>query len=140
MDILGIGAGELVLIALLMLVIAGPKRSAMWAREAGQYLRKFRQTWQTMMDELNKEIGDDGKEFMNAAQEIAQVANDFRRAANPKQIVQKALTAAEKSDPQPHPATESQPAAENGSSTAGRYGAWTLSSDESDTGDSSSTD
>ena len=36
MDILGIGGGELVLIVLVMLVVAGPKRMIQWAYIAGK--------------------------------------------------------------------------------------------------------
>lgn len=127
MDIFGVGAAEIIVIGLLMLVIAGPKRSAIWAREAGRYLRQFREAWQNMMAELQKDMGEDGKELMNMAQEIGKTAADARRLVNPHAIVGTAISASEKMEQKSGEAASSAkpPSSE-------RYGAWTLEHQEKD--------
>jgi Sec-independent protein translocase protein TatA len=60
MNILGIGELELVLIVIIMLIFAGPKRMARWAYIAGQYIAKFRAMWSETVDVLQKEFDDAG--------------------------------------------------------------------------------
>ncbi len=63
MNILGVGGAELVLILLIMLVVAGPKRMLQWAYIAGQYLGQLRVMWAQMMDIVQKEVDDAGMDI-----------------------------------------------------------------------------
>ncbi len=60
MNILGVGGWELVLIVIIMLVVAGPKRMARWAYIAGTYIAKFRAMWSETVDVLQKEFDQAG--------------------------------------------------------------------------------
>jgi Sec-independent protein translocase protein TatA len=60
MNILGVGGPELVVILLIMLVIAGPRRMAKWAYIMGTYIAKFRRMWEETVDVLQKEFDDAG--------------------------------------------------------------------------------
>lgn len=60
MNILGVGGTELILIVVIMLIVAGPKRMAQWAYIAGTYLAKFRAMWSETVDVLQKEFDQAG--------------------------------------------------------------------------------
>ncbi len=60
MNILGVGGWELLLIFIIMLVVAGPKRMAQWAYIMGTYIAKFRAMWADTVDVLQKEFDDAG--------------------------------------------------------------------------------
>ncbi len=127
MDILGVGAAELLLIGLLILIVAGPKRSVEWARIAGEYVYKLRQMWQKMMQDLRSEMGEDADVFVRTAEEIQRTTSSVRNATSPRNVVGKALQASEtlaaqkqRTNPQPD-----APKQENGVAEASRYAAWT---------------
>ncbi|MBZ0300289.1 MAG: twin-arginine translocase TatA/TatE family subunit [Anaerolineae bacterium] len=63
MNILGVGGPELVIILVLMLIIAGPKRMLHWSYILGQYVAKFRRMWSETVDVLQKEFDDAGVDF-----------------------------------------------------------------------------
>jgi Sec-independent protein translocase protein TatA len=56
MDIFGIGGPELILILIIMLVFAGPKRMLQWAYQLGKWASKARQMWAESMGYLQKEF------------------------------------------------------------------------------------
>jgi len=56
MNIFGIGGAELVLILLIALVVAGPKRMIEWAYHLGRWMAKLRQMWSQMMDVVQQEV------------------------------------------------------------------------------------
>lgn len=56
MNILGIGGFELVLILIIMLMVAGPKRMIHWAYIMGKWVAKFRIMWSQTVDMVQKEI------------------------------------------------------------------------------------
>ena len=58
MNILGAGPGELVVVFVIMLVVAGPKRMIKWAYVLGQYTAQLRQMWQQTLDAFRKELAD----------------------------------------------------------------------------------
>lgn len=60
MNIFGVGGAELVLILLIMLVVAGPKRMIHWAYILGQYVGKFRAMWSEVVDVVQKEFDEAG--------------------------------------------------------------------------------
>ena len=60
MNILGVGAAELVAILLIMLVFAGPKRMIHWSYVLGQHVAKFRKIWSETVDLVQKEFDEAG--------------------------------------------------------------------------------
>ena len=60
MNILGVGGSELIIIFVIMLVIAGPKRMIHWAYIMGQYIAKFRRMWAETVDVLQHEFDEAG--------------------------------------------------------------------------------
>lgn len=60
MNIFGVGGAELVLIIVIMLVVAGPKRMVRWAYVAGEYIGRLRHMWSEVVDVVQREIDDAG--------------------------------------------------------------------------------
>ena len=60
MNVLGVGAWELVAVLLIMLVFAGPKRMIHWSYVLGQHVAKFRKIWSETVDLVQKEFDDAG--------------------------------------------------------------------------------
>lgn len=56
MNIFGIGGAELVLIFMIMLVVAGPKRMIRWAYFLGQQVGRLRKMWAEVVDVMQKEV------------------------------------------------------------------------------------
>src|SRR5215470_5742349 len=63
MNILGVGPAELIVIFIVMLVVAGPKRMIAWAYEAGRWMTKIRAMFQETMDAFQKELAESGVEI-----------------------------------------------------------------------------
>lgn len=76
MNILGVGPTELVIVFLLMLMVAGPKRMARWAYVMGVYMGKFRDMWQEASTMIRKELAEAGIE--------PEVVDMVGKAANPR--------------------------------------------------------
>ncbi len=60
MNVLGVGGTELLIILLIMLVIAGPKRMIHWSYVLGQHLAKFRRMWSETVDIVQQEFDEAG--------------------------------------------------------------------------------
>jgi len=58
MNFLGVGVPELVVILVIMLVFAGPKRMVKWAYVLGQYTAQLREMWQQTISAFQKELAD----------------------------------------------------------------------------------
>ncbi len=58
MDFFGIGNWEVLVIAILALVILGPKQMIMMARKAGELLRRLQQEWERTYGTLQREVMD----------------------------------------------------------------------------------
>lgn len=58
MDFFGIGSWEILVIAILALVILGPKQMIMLARKAGELLRRLQQEWEQTYGTLQRELKD----------------------------------------------------------------------------------
>jgi len=56
MDLFGIGSNELIVIALLALIVLGPRRMATVAREAGKLARNLRAYLRELSGDLSKEL------------------------------------------------------------------------------------
>ncbi len=76
MNILGVGSSELVLIFLLVLMVAGPKRMIAWAYVAGTYVAKLRKLWQEASAVIKKELAEAGVE--------PEVVDTLEKWANPR--------------------------------------------------------
>lgn len=141
MDILGIGAGEMLVIALVIMIVAGPRRSAAWAREAGKYIRQFQLAWQKMWSDVKADIGPEGEEFVKVAQELRKTTTDIQRVSSPTNLVRQSLGSDVILDPAklaakakkevengkpngPEPATSENPPSED------RYTAWKPAEDD----------
>lgn len=60
MSAFGIGGWELVLVLLIMLIVAGPKRMINWAYYLGKFTARMRVLWDEMVDVLQAEIDEAG--------------------------------------------------------------------------------
>lgn len=60
MSVFGIGGWELVLIIIIMLVVAGPKRMAIWAYTLGQWTAKLRTLWEDVAASIQSELKESG--------------------------------------------------------------------------------
>jgi len=56
MDLFGIGSNELIVIALLALIVLGPRRMATVAREGGKLARNLRAYLRELSGDLSKEL------------------------------------------------------------------------------------
>ena len=83
MSFFGVGTWELLVILLIALIVAGPKRMLEWAYYLGRILGKFRVMWSQVMETIQQELDDSGvdvklpKTFDRRA--INQTASDFMR-------------------------------------------------------------
>ncbi|MBI5961065.1 MAG: hypothetical protein HY866_20165 [Chloroflexi bacterium] len=121
--IFGVGIPEMILIALVLFIVGGPTNTLKWAREMGRWTRKARTIWAELMADLEKEIGPEGKEALDAAREIGQEVRQLTSAASPRRmmgdVMQLSDPLTETKDPAP-PANDPPPASTNGKS----YPAW----------------
>lgn len=60
MNVFGVGGWELILILIIMLIVAGPKRMAQWAYVLGTWTAKLRVMWEEVADSLQKELNESG--------------------------------------------------------------------------------
>lgn len=90
MNILGIGAEELILIIIIMVIVAGPKRMIQWSYTLGKYLAQFRkmldETWAAVRKEfeaaqvdLPKDIPTRGKTTTILRDAMKPVTEEFER-------------------------------------------------------------
>ncbi len=89
--IFGIGLAEMVIIALVLFIIGGPANTARWARDLGRFVRKARQMWAETLAGLEREIGPEGKEIMDAARELGQGARDVARMNPTRQLTSETM-------------------------------------------------
>jgi sec-independent protein translocase protein TatB len=75
-----IGTGELGLIAVIALLVLGPERLPGAARTAGALLRKARQSWHNVRDEIEREL---------AAEELKQSIKRTADEINPQADIDK---------------------------------------------------
>lgn len=80
MNILGIGGAEFVLIFIIMLIVAGPKRMIAWSYTLGTYIARFRRMWEEAVDVLQKEFDEAGV-GVQVPRELPTRANLNRQAA-----------------------------------------------------------
>jgi Sec-independent protein translocase protein TatA len=152
MNIFGIGEWELLLIVLIMLIVAGPKRMIQWAYVLGKYTAQMQVMFKNTMQALQKEVNAAGvdvqlpdqlptsrEQFRKQITQIAkpltqpleqtaqQVSNDVRSAANAVsndvRSASNAIYASNTTNGKATPAPDTAtPDAEGG--TDGGFGAW----------------
>jgi sec-independent protein translocase protein TatB len=90
MDIIGIGTGELILIALLALLVLGPERLVVVARRAGRTIRQLRRALNQLDAEVPpelREVGDTMAELRSAGRDLGRsVARSLRDIEQPLSI------------------------------------------------------
>lgn len=84
MNIFGVGGAEVVVIIMIMLIVAGPKRMIRWAFVIGQYVGKFRVLWSQMVDVMQDEVDAAGLDVklpreIPTKQNLAQTAGAFMK-------------------------------------------------------------
>lgn len=131
--IFGVGLGEILVVALVLFIVGGPKNTARWARETGRMVRKVRQMWAQVLADLEKEIGPEGKELMDVTRELTHGANDIRKMSPAKRLVGETLKMVEdatdikQAEDVPPTTAPATPPSENGKSASGtdkKYQAW----------------
>lgn len=117
--IFGVGLAEMIIIALVLFMIGGPENTAKWARQAGRTIRQAREMWTEFTKDLEKELGPEGKELMDATREISQSAADLRRSTSPRRLLAESTRAMEAlaRDDAP-PARAARPSMDGDSATA----------------------
>lgn len=117
--IFGVGLPEMLIVALVIFIIGGPTNTAKWARDLGRMIRKARETWLQIVNEIEKD-SPGTKEFMNTAAEISQEMRGLVTA--PQRMVNDALRIAETSIT----STENKPSVQKNASPANgkEYPAW----------------
>lgn len=81
MNLFGIGTAELIIIIVLMLVVAGPKRMVQWAYIAGQQVARLREMWNETRQLLEKELEQAGMD--------PEVTQTLRQLSDPRALRQK---------------------------------------------------
>jgi Sec-independent protein translocase protein TatA len=60
MNILGVGPAEIIVVFIIMLAVAGPKRMVQWAYQIGRYTAQLRAMFQETMNAVQKELAASG--------------------------------------------------------------------------------
>ena len=88
-----VGFGELLLLFVLGLLVLGPERLPRFARTVGGFVRKARQTWNSVRTEieseletedLRKSIQEHQKELQDAQRAVREAGEDVRRNLDSK--------------------------------------------------------
>jgi Sec-independent protein translocase protein TatA len=60
MNIFGVGSAEFVLILIIALIVAGPKRLIEWSYIAGRYVGQLKMLWSQMVESLQQDLDEAG--------------------------------------------------------------------------------
>ncbi|MFW5691547.1 MAG: hypothetical protein ACOCXZ_03505 [Chloroflexota bacterium] len=94
MNILGMGLWELVLVLVIALVVAGPKRTLNWMYVLGRFAAQVREMWSRVMEGVQKDLDDAGVDIKLPADptDRAEMSRFARDALRPLQEpMQKAM-------------------------------------------------
>ncbi len=129
MNILGVGPGELAVVFIIMLVVAGPKRMVQWAYTAGRYTAQLRAMFQETLNAVQKELAESGLDIRKDLPNIPTGRIDFVREAS--KIINPPTSAADNTEqpaatPDSDTSTEQStaPAESNDSSEKPKYDSW----------------
>jgi sec-independent protein translocase protein TatB len=144
MNFLGVGPGELLVIFIIALVVAGPKRMIQWAYQIGRYTARIRAMAQETMNAVQKELAASGldvtKDLSNLQNTKFDVMKEVSKIIDPALTLptveapdqaQPAASAPSAPPQQPvalpaEPKTDGDADAQNDDQTP-RYGPWTPS-------------
>ncbi len=111
MNILGVGPGEVLVVLILMLIVAGPKRMIQWAYYVGRYTAKMRTMFQETMNVIQKELAESGVEVPKELAELQKSGFDIVREASKVINAEPSSAAPSPSTPPPASSVEPKPAA-----------------------------
>ncbi len=137
-NILGIGPWQIIIVLLVMLIVAGPKRMVLWAYQAGRYVAQFRKMFDETMSAFQKEMQESGidltKDMASLQKESFDVINEASKVINaeptstPASSATSTTTAPTIQSPQPPAQAAAEPPKDNTDSTdKPRYDSWTPS-------------
>jgi sec-independent protein translocase protein TatB len=104
-----VGMGEIGLIAIVALLVLGPEKLPGAARTAGALLRKARQSWHSVRDEIERELAaDELKRSMKKTLDDADPTKELNAAL--RSVVEESPTPASVTSPDPNapPVPESE--------------------------------
>jgi sec-independent protein translocase protein TatB len=108
MNFLGIGPGEILVIFVIMLVVAGPKRMIEWAYHIGRYTSKMRAMFQEAMDAFNRElnVSELTKDLPSIPKSSFDILKEADQVINNTDALDQAASATSKPTPPPAPIIE----------------------------------
>jgi sec-independent protein translocase protein TatB len=132
MNILGVGPFELILVLIIMLVVAGPKRMVQWAYEIGRYTAQLRAMFQETMNAVQKELSESG---LDVRKDIPQMTKSFDIVSEAARVINTEVSSATTAINAP-PSTPSTtaPAATPGAPSTGETPAASSTETPSDNG------
>src|SRR5450432_95666 len=77
MNFLGVGPGELAVVFIIVLVVAGPERMVQWAYTAGRYVAQLRTMFQETLNAIQKEFAESGLDVTKGLPKIPIGRIDF---------------------------------------------------------------
>jgi sec-independent protein translocase protein TatB len=84
MNILGVGPAELIVVLIIMLVVAGPKRMVQWAYDIGRYTAKMRAMFQETMNAVQKELNESG---LDVRKDLPSVTKSFDIVSEASRVI-----------------------------------------------------
>lgn len=63
MELFGVGGTELILIIIIAMVVAGPKRVAQWMYYVGKFVARLQRMWSEMMQVIQQELKESGMDI-----------------------------------------------------------------------------
>ena len=129
MNILGVGPGELAVVFIIMLVVAGPKRMVQWAYLAGRYIAQLRATFQETLNAVQKELAESGldipKDLPNLSRGRIDILSEAAKIINPPiQAANAPETPVTADDSEPAKPLSDKPVDANDSNENPKYDLW----------------
>src|SRR5205823_1995996 len=91
MNILGVGPAEVIVIFILMLIVAGPKRMIEWAYHIGRYTAQARAMFQETMNAIQKELSESG---IDVNKDLASVTKSFDIVSEAAKVINSDVSSA----------------------------------------------
>lgn len=114
---------EMITIAVIILIVFGPRRLPELARRAGEFVAKVRQATATMRAELEREYGDALEPVKDLEREVRGLKADLGGTVRTLGEIQEAADPSRPSSPEPTPSdSESATASDPGEEPAGQAG------------------
>jgi sec-independent protein translocase protein TatB len=91
MNILGVGPAELIVVLIIMLVVAGPKRMVQWAYQIGRYTAQLRAMFQETMNAIQKELSDSG---LDVTKDLPSIPKSFDIVSEASKVINSEVASA----------------------------------------------